>query len=71
MRNAFVGKMIRMFSLFVPPVRHFWSSGTVLVLTSIGVGLEACKGRRPLGEAWLRVRAIIAEFNMGCYGVAR
>ena len=28
-------------------------------------------GRRPLGEAWLRVGAINAEFNMDCYGVAR
>ena len=27
-------------------------------------------GRRPLGEAWLRVRAIIAKFNMDGYGVA-
>ena len=27
------------------------------------------KGGRLLGEAWLRVGAIIAEFNMGCYGV--
>ena len=43
LRNAFVGKMMRMFALFVPPVRHFWSIGTVLVLTFIGVGLEACK----------------------------
>ena len=30
-----------------------------------------CKGRRPLAMRWLRVRAIIAEFNMGCYRVAR
>ena len=30
-----------------------------------------CKGGRPLGEAWLRVGASIAEFNMGGYGVAR
>ena len=29
------------------------------------------KGRRPLGEAWLRVGAIIAEYNMDSYGVAR
>ena len=29
------------------------------------------EGRRPLGEAWLRVGAIIAEFNNGGYGVAR
>ena len=29
------------------------------------------EGDRPLGEAWLRVGAIIAEFNMGGYGVAR
>ena len=29
------------------------------------------EGGRPLGEAWLRVGAIIAEFDMGCYGVAR
>ena len=28
------------------------------------------KGRRPLGEAWLRVGAIIAEFNISGYGVA-
>ena len=28
-----------------------------------------CKGRRPLGKAWLRVGAIIAEFNMGSYGL--
>ena len=28
------------------------------------------KGRRPMGETWLRVGAIIAEFNIGCYGVA-
>ena len=25
-------------------------------------------GGRPLGEAWLRVGAFIAEFNMDCYG---
>ena len=43
MQNAFVVKMFRMFSLFVPPVRHFWSSGTILVSTSIGVGFEPCK----------------------------
>ena len=30
-----------------------------------------CKGRLPLGEAFLRVGAIIAEFNKGSYGVAR
>ena len=29
------------------------------------------KGRHPLGEAWLRVGAFIAEFNMDGYGVAR
>ena len=29
------------------------------------------KGRRPLGEAWLCVGAIIAEFNITRYGVAR
>ena len=28
-------------------------------------------GGRPLGEVWLRVGAIIAEFNMDGYGVAR
>ena len=29
------------------------------------------KGRRPLGEAWLRVGAIITAFNISLYGVAR
>ena len=29
------------------------------------------KGRLPLGEVWLRVGAIIAEFNISGYGVAR
>ena len=29
------------------------------------------KSRRPLGEDWLRVGAIIAEFNISGYGVAR
>ena len=29
-----------------------------------------CKGGRPLATRELRINAIIAEFNMGCYGVA-
>ena len=31
---------------------------------SVPVKLIAYKGRRPLATRWLRVRAIIAEFNM-------
>ena len=38
----------------------------------MGLGMYyTSKGRRPLGEAWLRAGAIIAEFNMDGYGVAR
>ena len=33
--------------------------------------IPVSKGRRALGEAWLRVGAIIAEFNISGYGVAR
>ena len=47
--------------------RLLWRSYPVVLLGDL---TRRSKGRRPLGEAWLRMGAIIAEFNISSYGVA-
>ena len=44
---------------------------TLLTLSPDQEMNRECKGRRPLGEAFLRVGAIITEFNISGYGLAR